>query len=168
MMTQHKTTHARKDDTTITPISDTEIRITRTFHAPRALVWKAMTTPEHFRNWYGPRDTKITSCVMDFRVGGKWRVVMTAGNGQEVAFSGEYLEIRAPERTVQTWRFEPFPDAESTESMTLEDRGETTRMSVNVKHVSAENLQGHLQSGMEEGMRETYERLDELVESMKR
>jgi uncharacterized protein YndB with AHSA1/START domain len=166
-MTTPKTTHARHDDTTVTPLSDTEVRITRTFRAPRALVWQAMTRPEHVREWYGPRATKVTSCEMDVRVGGKWRIVMRASTGDEVAFSGEYLDVQAPARIVQTWRFEPIPDAESVETMTLEERGETTRMTALVKHSSKENLQGHLQSGMEEGMRETYERLDELLGTMR-
>jgi uncharacterized protein YndB with AHSA1/START domain len=100
---------------------------------------------------------------MDVRVGGKWRIVMTDSSGREVAFSGEYLGVKPPASLRQTWRFEPIPGAESIETMTLENRGETTRLVTLVKHNSKENLQGHLASGMEEGMRETYERLDELL-----
>lgn len=146
----------------VTLISDTEAQITRVFHATRALVWEAMTKPEHVRHWYGPYSTRITSCEMDLRVGGKWRIVMSSEHG-EAAFSGEYLEIEAPVRLVQTWRFEPIEGAESVESMTLEEREGKTYFTARVKHRSKENLQGHLQSGMEEGMQETYRRLDELL-----
>lgn len=152
-----------QDDTTLTLPSDTEMLITRTFRAPRALVWKAMTTPEHVREWYGPRGTRITQCEIDLRVGGKWRYVMTAPDGSEVAFSGEFREIQPPSRVVQTWRFEPIPEAESVETMTLEERGGVTIMTARVKHRSRENRDGHLHSGMEPGMRETYQRLDELL-----
>ena len=156
-----------QDDTTVTMLSDSEARITRTFHAPRALVWKAMTTPEHVREWYGPHDTRVVACEMDLRVGGKWRIVVRTSEDLDAVFSGEYREIAAPARLVQTWRFEPFPEASSIESMRLEDHGETTHMITLVKHASKEGLQGHLQSGMEEGMRETYERLDELAQKLR-
>ena len=158
-MTQSSTKHEKAK---ITMISDHEAQITRTFRAPRTLVWKAMTMPEHVRHWYGPHDTNITEIKMDLRVGGKWRIVMSSERG-DAAFSGEYLEIHAPSRLVQTWRFEPIEGAESIETMTLEERGDVTLMTAIVKHKSAENLAGHLQSGMEEGMHETYERLDTLL-----
>ncbi|MHB8584807.1 MAG: SRPBCC family protein [Thermoplasmatota archaeon] len=154
-----------KDDTTLTMINDTEARITRTFRAPRVLVWEAMTKPEHVREWYGPRDTQVKAIEMDLRVGGTWRIVLSSPRGDH-AFSGEYLDVQSPKRLQQTWRYEPIPQASSIETMTLEDRGETTRMITHVKHASKEALQGHLANGMEEGMRETYERLDELVRTM--
>ena len=154
--------HSKPADAKVKIVSDTEAQITRVFHAPRALVWEAMTNPEHVRHWYGPYSTQITSCEMDLRVGGKWRIVMTSEQG-EAAFSGEYLEIDAPARLVQTWRFELIEGAESVESLTLEEHDGKTYFTALVKHKSKENLQGHLQSGMEAGMQETYRRLDELL-----
>lgn len=152
-----------RDDTTITLPSDTEMLIKRSFNAPRELVWKAMTTPEHVRHWYGPRGTEITKCEIDLRVGGKWRFVMRAPDGREVGFRGEYREILAPKRAVQTWCFEPFPDATSVETMTLDERDGRTYMTTHVQHKTKENRDGHLNSGMEGGMRETFQRLDELL-----
>lgn len=163
----NKTIGQSKDDTTLTLPSDTEILIKRTFQAPRALVWKAMTTPEHVRQWYGPRSTEITDCAMDVRVGGKWRLVMRSPDGSLVAFSGVYKEIQAPSRIVQTWRFEPIPDAESVETMTLEERDGRTFLTTLVKHKSKENRDGHLHSGMEPGMRDTFSRLDELLDALR-
>ena len=163
MMTPSKTTTTKNDDTTVTLPSDKEILITRTFNAPRKLVWEAMTKPEHVQQWYGLKGTALASCEMDVRVSGKWRYVIRAPDGSEVAFSGVYREIRAPERVVQTWNYEPIPGAESLETMTLEERDGKTLMTTRVLHKSKENRDGHLHSGMEPGMRETLARLDDLL-----
>ena len=140
----------------------------RTFDTPRELVWEAMTKPEHLARWYGPR--KMTSVVeqMDFRVGGKWRVLMRSPDGREAGFSGEYLLIEPPSKVSQTWRFEMFPDAESVETLELEAQGDRTIVRGTVVHKSVENRDAHLGSGMEHGMRETYERLDELLAGLAR
>ena len=135
----------------------------RAFDAPRELVWEALTKPEHVRRWYGPRRMTTVVCDMDFRVGGKWRVVFRTPDGHEAGFNGEYLLIEAPVKMSQTWRFEMFPDATSVETMELESHGDRTIMRGTVTHTSVENRDAHLSSGMEEGARETYERLDEVI-----
>ena len=154
---------AQLDDTTVTLPSDREILITRTFDAPRDLVFKAMTTPENIRQWYGPRGTVLGECKIDLRVGGAWRFVMRGPDGSQHAFSGVYREIQAPERIVQTWNYESIPGAETVETMTLRDVGGKTQMTTHVQHKSKASRDGHLQSGMEGGMRETLARLEELV-----
>lgn len=156
-------TETGHDDLALEFPSDTEMLITRTFRAPRQLVWNAMTKPEHVRNWYGPRNTRLTSCEIDFRVGGRWRYVMRTPDGASVAFSGEFLVIQPPERIVQTWRFEPYADAESVETVTLQARGDSTLMTTHVRHKTKEHRDGHLNAGMEPGMRETFQRLDDLL-----
>lgn len=140
----------------------------RVFDAPRELVWEAMTKPEHLPHWYGPR--KMTSVVekMDFRVGGQWRILMRSPDGREAWFSGQYLAIEAPAKLTQSWCFEMFPDAESVETIELEAQGDRTIVRGTVIHKSVENRDAHLGSGMEHGMRETYERLDEVIAELAR
>lgn len=135
----------------------------RVFDAPRHLVWEAMTKPEHVARWYGPRKTTVVACEMDFRVGGKWRTVLRMPGGQEADFSGEFLEIDAPTKVKQTWRFGLFPEVESVEEIFLEVQGDKTVVRGTVTHITVENRDGHLGSGMEGGMIETYERLDEVI-----
>ena len=126
------------DTLTLTFPSDVEMTITRTFAAPRHLLFDAITKPEHVRNWYGPSYLTITTCEIDLRVGGKWRYVLQAPDGSEHAFSGEYLGIIAPERLVCT----------------------------ELRYKSKEHRDGHVASGMEGGMRETYLRLDALLATL--
>jgi uncharacterized protein YndB with AHSA1/START domain len=148
----------------------TEPRATlrRLLHAPRALVWEAMTRPEHLACWYGPRSTKVTHAEIDLRVGGKWRVVMRGDDGREHAFGGEYLELAAPERITQTWRWEGAPEASSIERMRLIDLGDRTLVEAVAEHTSLQNLRMHVEHGMEQGANETYERLDTLLGDIER
>lgn len=139
----------------------------RLLHAPRALVWEAMTKPEHFARWYGPRVTKVTEVSLDLRVGGAWRVVMTSPDGSAHTFSGVYREIVPGERIVQTWAWGGAPGASSVETMELVDLGELTLVEATVEHASRQALEMHLAHGMEEGATETYERLDELLATMR-
>lgn len=152
-----------RQPTRITRISDTELRIERTFDAPRDLVWRAHTEPDLIRRWLGPRRLKMRVETMDVRPGGTWRFIHIDEDGSEYGFHGEYLEVVRPERLTQTWVFEGVPDASSVETLTLtESHGRTTLVG-HSKYQQKEHLDGHLQSGMEEGMDEGYERLDELV-----
>lgn len=145
-----------------------KMQFRRAFDAPRELVWEAMTKPEHVARWYGPRRLTTVVCEMDFRVGGKWRTVLRSADGHDAEFSGEYLEIEPLTKIKQTWRFAMFPEAESIEEMYFEAQGDKTVVRGTVVHRSMENLKGHLQSGMEAGMIETYERLDELIAELAR
>ena len=151
---------------TVTPISDREAELTRVFDAPRRLVFEAHSKPEHVRHWWGPRDSTMVSCEMDFRPGGAWRFVLRTADGNEAAFRGEYREIVPPERIVQTFEFEGMPGAVSLETMTLEDLGDTTRMTAVSRFDSVEALEAMLQSGMEAGAAETYDRLEEHLRTM--
>ena len=86
--------------------SDLEIELSRVFNAPKRLVFEAHARPEHVRQWWGRGGTTMTSCEMDFRPGGKWRYVIQKASGHAYAFRGEYREIVAPDRFVQTFEFE--------------------------------------------------------------
>jgi uncharacterized protein YndB with AHSA1/START domain len=138
----------------------------RVVNAPRALVFDAFTKPEHLKRWMGPRMLTMVSCVSDPRVGGGWRMVHRAPDGQEFAFHGEFREIVRPERIVRTYVFEPFPDQEALETLTLDEKDGKTTITTLTVHKTIEGRDGHLAHGMEAGMTEGYARLDELLASL--
>ena len=151
----------------VTLPSENEIRMSRTFNAPRALVWEAMTKPEHVRNWYGFRDQQMPVCEMDVRLGGRWRYVWITGDGQEIEFYGEYREIVPPERIVFTEIFAPFPDTESIVTSTFEEENGVTTFTCTVWYPSQMVRDMVLQTGMDKGAAVSYERLAEVVETLK-
>jgi len=152
-----------KDDMTVTLPSDKEVLITRTLHASRELVFEAMTEPRHLKQWLGPRVMTITVAESDLREGGAWRFVHRAPDGVDHAFSGTIREFRPPERVVRTNTYQNIPGAESLETMTLEEHGPMTKISIQVLFKSREQRDGYIASGAEGGMRESYERLDEYL-----
>jgi uncharacterized protein YndB with AHSA1/START domain len=149
--------------------SDLEIELAREFDAPRELVFEAMSKPEHLAHWWGPRAYSTALCEADFRPGGTWRIVHRGADGQEFGFHGEIREVEPPERIVQTFEYEGLPGHVSVETMRLEDLGGgRTRLTVRSRFASVEDRDGMLQSGMEGGAAESYERLDEYLETLKR
>jgi len=108
--------------------SDLEILITREFDAPMALVFDVFTKPEHVRKHFAPFEEEVTVCSIDLRVGGDYRIVMVTADGIECSFRGTYLEVEPPTRTVQTWLFEGWPDAEAVESMDLQETDGVTKL----------------------------------------
>jgi uncharacterized protein (TIGR03086 family) len=153
----------RPSSATVTLPADTDILITRSFEAPRSLVWDALTTPRHLLRWWGPNSCPLVSCEIDFRPGGAWRYVCRDADGAELAWSGVYRAIAAPERIESTEVFEGFPDAESVNTMTLTESDGVTMLQTLVRHKSKANRDGHVQSGMEGGMQQTFNRLDDLL-----
>jgi len=158
-------TMTRHGGATVTPPSDREILITRTFDAPAARVFDAWTTPEHVRQWWGSDDAPMVECDIDLRVGGAWRYVTRGTDGTEFAWHGTYREVERPGRLVSTEVFEGFPDAEAVNTATLTEDDGTTTLTVTVLHSSKENRDGHLDSGMEAGMQVVLDRLEDLVRS---
>ena len=146
--------------------SDRETVITRVFDAPRSLVFAAMTQPEHVRQWYGLRDHTMKVCEIDLRVGGKWRYVMQMPDGNEFAFSGEYLEIVPPDRLVSTEWFEAIPGSDYVVTTTFVEQDGKTTLTSHLRYKSPEYRDGHVNSGMEWGMRQTFARLDEHLTDM--
>jgi uncharacterized protein YndB with AHSA1/START domain len=108
--------------------SELEILTTREFDAPIELVFDVFTKPEHVRQWFAPFDEKVTVCSIDLRVGGTYHFVMVTSDGTECSFRGTYLEIEPPTRTVETWLFEGWPDAEAVETMDLHETDGVTTM----------------------------------------
>lgn len=108
--------------------NDLEIVITREFDAPIALVFDVFTKPEHVRKTFAPFGEEVTLCSIDLRVGGHYHIVMVTDDGTECSFRGTYLEVEPPTRTVQTWLFEGWPDAEAVESMDLHETDGVTKL----------------------------------------
>jgi uncharacterized protein YndB with AHSA1/START domain len=108
--------------------NDLEIVITREFDAPIQLVFDVFTKPEHVRKHFAPFGEEVTVCEIDLRVGGKYHYVMVTDDGIECSFRGTYLEIEPPTRTVQTWLFEGWPDADAVETMELSETDGVTKL----------------------------------------
>jgi uncharacterized protein YndB with AHSA1/START domain len=149
----------------VTLPTDTQIRIEREFDAPRALVWRAYTTPELVARWWAGRRGKVTSVEIDLRVGGRWRYVMVAGEGFEVAFHGEYREIAPEERLVTTEVYEGAgPDAEAAlVTTTFRADGDRTAMEQVIEVSSREVRDMIIATGMEGGMQESYDALESVA-----
>jgi uncharacterized protein YndB with AHSA1/START domain len=151
----------------VTTPSDREIRMTRVLDAPRDLVFEAHSSCEHMSNWWGPRKYEFASCELDFRPGGKWRIVHRAEGEEDQGFRGEFREIVRPERIVWTFEWEGMPGHISVDTLTLEELDGKTSITANSVFDTLEDRDGMLQSGMEEGAAETYDRLDEYLEKLK-
>jgi len=142
---------------------DTEILITREFNAPRHLVYKAYTTPELVRRWWAGKRGEMTVCEIDLRVGGAWRFVMTSSEGFEVAFHGTYREIVPNERLVHTEVYEAMPDAEAVNTLTFAETDGRTTLTVLVDCGTREVRDGMMASGMEVGMQEAYDLIEQIA-----
>ena len=155
---------------TVTLPSDLEILITREFDAPRHLVYKAWTTPELVRRWWSGHRGQVTSAEIDLRVGGRWRYVMVANGGFEVAFHGEYREIVPGERIVTTEVYER-PEASDEDGVlnivTFAQADAGTVLTLLVQAPSREVRDAIVDSGMEAGMQEQMERLEQLAISLR-
>jgi uncharacterized protein YndB with AHSA1/START domain len=108
--------------------NDVEIVITREFDAPIALVFDVLTKPEHVRRWGATPPDRMTECSIDLRVGGSYRSSFVTEDGTVCSFSGTYLEVEPPIRTVQTWLFNGWPDAEAVETMELHEHDAVTTL----------------------------------------
>jgi uncharacterized protein YndB with AHSA1/START domain len=156
---------ANSESFRMTTPSDREIRLTRLFDAPRALVFEAMHTPEHVKQWWGclAEGYSVPVCEIDLRPGGAWRFVNRLPNGKEVAFHGVYREIAPPERVVNTEIFEEYPDVESVVTTTLAEEKGKTRLTVTAAYPSVEVRDMVLKSGMDRGAALSYDRLEEVT-----
>jgi uncharacterized protein YndB with AHSA1/START domain len=152
---------------TVTLPADDQILITREFDAPRHLVYKAWTTPELVRRWWSGCRGEVTLAEIDLRIGGRWRYVMNADGGFEVAFHGEYREIVPDERIVSTEVFEGYPDAEALNTLTLTEADGRTTLTILVQHSSKEHRDAHIESGMESGMQESMDLLEQVAVSLR-
>ena len=152
----------------VTLPTDEQILITREFDAPKHLVYEAWTTPELVRRWWSGQRGEVTSAEIDLRVGGMWRYVMVAEGGFEVAFHGEYREIVPNERIVSTEVYEGMPERRArAEHAHLQRDGRADDPGVLVQHTSKEDRDGHINSGMEVGMQESMDLLEQVAISLR-
>ena len=158
----------------VTLPTDTQILITREFDAPKHLIFKAWTTPELVKRWWNAKRGEVTEAEIDLRVGGKWRWVMVSDDGFEVAFHGEYREIVPNERLVSTEVYEmPGVDPNTAEgnatlnTLTLTEVDGRTRFTNLVQCPSQEVRDAIINSGMESGMQDAMDLLEEVAISLR-
>jgi uncharacterized protein YndB with AHSA1/START domain len=154
----------------VTLPTDEQILITLEFIAPKHRVYKASTTPELVRRWWHAKRGEMTICEIDLRVGGTWRYVMIADGGFEVGFHGEYREIVPNERLVSTEVYEGIPDADehaALDTLTLTEADGRTTLTVLVEHPTKEGRDAHINSGMEDGMQDAMDLLEEVAVSLR-
>jgi uncharacterized protein YndB with AHSA1/START domain len=156
----------------VTLPADTQIVITREFDAPKHLVYRAYTEPALIERWWSGDRGTVTSVEADVRVGGTWRYVMKANEGMEVAFHGEYREVVPDERLVATEVYEIGPGAENDEAQATvntttftESEGRTT-MTLVTECPSQEIRDIIIASGMEGGMQEGFDKLEQVAISL--
>ena len=159
-------TMASSGSAVVTLPGETEIRVTRDFNAPKDLVYRALTEPDLIRRWWNAKRGEVTVCDVDLRVGGTWRYVMVTPDGTEVAFHGTYREIVPNERLVYTELFEMpgvSDDDATVNTVTLEEADGRTTMTSVTECNTAEVRSMIIATGMEAGMQDAYDLLEELA-----
>jgi len=157
---------------TVTLPAEEQILITREFDAPRHLVWEAFTTPELVKRWWNAKRGEMTVAEIDLQVGGKWRYVMVTPDGFEVGFHGEYREVVTGERIVSTETYEGVPDDVSEEDATtintasFEESDGRTTLTILVQASSKESRDAIIASGMEDGLQDALDLLEEVAVSL--
>ena len=162
-VTSSGTPHRGGQAAKVTLPAEDQLLITREFDAPKHLVYKAYTTPDLVSRWWTGERGKMTTCEIDLRIGGTWRYVMIAHGDFEVGFHGEYREIVPNERLVMTEVYEGMPDAEAVDHITFTEEDGRTTLTMLVQHRNQEDRDAHLNSGMETGMQEAMDRLEQVA-----
>jgi uncharacterized protein YndB with AHSA1/START domain len=152
---------------TVTLPADEQILITREFNAPKHLVYEAWTTPEHVKRWWNAKRGEVTIAEIDLRVGGRWRYVMVTDDGFEVGFHGEFREIVPNERIVATEVYEGMPEGEAVNTVTFTEMDGRTTLTILVQHTSKEHRDAHIDSGMEAGMQDAFDLLEQVAVSLR-
>ena len=152
--------------TIVAPPGVPQILISREFAASRDLLFRAHTEPDLLVQWLGPRDLTMTVDRLEVRDGGRWRYTHRDAAGNEYGFHGVFHGTPSPEGIVQTFEFEGVPGHVSLETLTFEERGDTTVVRANSVFQSVEDRDAMIASGMESGITEGYDRLDELIERL--
>jgi uncharacterized protein YndB with AHSA1/START domain len=151
----------------VTTPSDREVALTRSFDAPRDLVFEAYTKPALLKRWFGPKGWTLVVCEIDLRVGGRWRYEMQKVDGSQMGFGGVYQEIVRPERIVSSEEFDdPWYKGAATSTVTLVEQAGKTTFTLSIVYESKEVRDAVLKSGMETGVAASYERLDKELASL--
>lgn len=140
-----------------------ESSMTKEFDAPREKVWQAHVDPKLVQQWWGPAKYKTIVAAYESTVGGKWKMIHEA-DGEKHVFFGEFKEVVEPEKITWTFNYEPFPNSEIVETIYFEELpGNKTRIKTVSHYPSIEALEGMVQSGMEGGANESWNRLAALL-----
>lgn len=140
----------------------------RLVKAPPELVFRMYTEPAHLRRWFGPPHLVLVVCEIDLRVGGRYRFVHRAPDGQEFGFRGEYRLIERPHRLVKSFVYEGTPENEAVDTYSFQSVDAGTLVSCRTVHSSIAARDAHVASGMEDGLTASYRRLDQLTASLQR
>ncbi|MFZ0091653.1 MAG: SRPBCC family protein [Solirubrobacteraceae bacterium] len=146
------------------PPHEPAVAFRRFVDAPPDLVFAVWTEPEHLRNWWGPRQLELAVCESDPRAGGRYRFVQRTRDGQEHTFHGVYREVDRPHRLVRTFVYAGAPQDESVETVTFERDGRGTLITSRSVFPSFAARELYAKAGMEAGLRESHQRLDEWVD----
>lgn len=154
------------NETTLRLTSECELVVTRQFNASPQTVFDAWTKPEHVKHWWGPFGMTMALCEIDLRTGGAFRFVLHDADGNEYGFGGTYYEIVPPEKLVYTDGFEGMPGHEALVTTTFEASGDKTNVISRSVYQSREDRDNHINSGMEAGLRQTYDQLESYITSI--
>ena len=152
---------------TLTKPSDREIVLARVFEEPRGLLWKAYTSPNLIPQWWGPRGFTTTVDKMRVTPGGAWRFVQRGPDGNEYAFNGVYRGIVRPEWLAYTFEFDGMPGHVLLETVTFEERDGKTKVTATALFDTVRARDAMLNSGMEKGAAESWDRLTELLRTIR-
>jgi len=143
--------------------SELEIVTTREFDAPIALVFDVLTKPEHVRHWFAPFTCEVTKCSIDLRVGGSYHIVFMTEDGTECSFRGTYLAVESPTRTVATWLFEGWPDADAVESDELQETVGGTKLTM---RLAFSDQVGRAHMTRHDGQEDSWDKLEDYLRSL--
>ena len=143
--------------------NELEIVTIREFDAPLELVFDVLTKPEHVREWFAPFSDRVTECSIDLRVGGEYHIVFVTPDGKECSFRGTYLEIEPPNRTVATWLFEGWPDADAVETTDLHESDGVTKLTMKL---AFRDQAGRDHMSSSDGQESSFDKLEDYLRSL--
>jgi len=143
--------------------NELDVLITREFDAPIALVFDVLTKPEHVSKWGATPPDQMTECSIDLRVRGAYHYVFVTADGTECSFRGTYLEVEPPIRTVETWLFEGWPDAEAVETMQLHETDGVTTLTM---RLAFRDKAGRDHMTKHDGQESSFDKLEDYLMSL--
>jgi uncharacterized protein YndB with AHSA1/START domain len=143
--------------------NDLETVMTRQFDAPIALVFDVLTKPEHVSKWFAPFECEVTECSIDLRVGGDYHIVFVTGDGKVMSFRGTYLQIEPPTRTVETWLYEGWPDAEAVETVDLHEADGVTTVTMKL---AFRDKAGRAHMTKSDGQEDSFDKMEDYLRSL--